>query len=131
TMIGVELTTTAKQRHTEAPKLIHSLRGDLDWIVMKCLEKDRTRRYDTAHDVVLDVQRYLENEPVLARPPSNVYRLQKVLRRYRSAFAAAAAISLTLLAGSTISTWQAIRATRAEHRAESSQHQEILLRRLA
>jgi WD40 repeat protein/serine/threonine protein kinase len=131
TMIGAELTTTAEQRRTEAAKLIHSLRGDLDWIVMKCLEKDRTRRYDTANDVVQDVERYLENEPVLARPPSNVYRLQKLFRRYRGAVAAAAAIAATLLLGMTFSTWQAVRATRAEHRAETSQRQETVLRRLA
>src|SRR5947209_3238340 len=131
TMIGMELQTTAQQRRTEAPRLIHSLRGDLDWIVMKSLEKDRSRRYDTAHDVALDVQRYLENEPVLARPPSNVYRLQKVLHRHRGAFAAAAAITVTLLAGLAISTWQAVRATVAEHRAESSQKQEAQLLRRA
>ncbi len=131
TMLDQELTTTAKQRRTEAPKLIHSLRGDLDWIVMKCLEKDRARRYDTAHDVALDVQRYLESEPVLARPPSNLYRLQKVLHRHRGAFAAAAAIAVTLISGITISTWQAVRATGAEHRAESSQQKEANLRRRA
>jgi serine/threonine protein kinase len=67
-MLEAELTTTAKQRHTEAPRLIHSLRGDLDWIVMKCLEKDRTRRFTNANDLALDIQRYLDNEPVLARP---------------------------------------------------------------
>src|SRR5260221_13099298 len=124
TLIEADLTTTAQQRHTEAPKLIHSLRGDLDWIVMKCLEKDRARRYDTAHDVALDVQRYLDTEPVLARPPSNPYRLQKVFHRHRSAFAAAAAIAVTLLGGITISTWQAFRATHAEHLAPFSQKQE-------
>src|SRR6058998_1749114 len=78
-MLGVELTTTASQRHTEAPKLIHSLRGDLDWIVMKCLEKDRTRRYDTANGLVMDLKRHLNHEPVIARPPSAAYRLQKAL----------------------------------------------------
>ena len=131
TMLDAELTTTAKQRRTEAPRLIHSLRGDLDWIVMKSLEKDRSRRYDTANDVALDIQRYLESEPVLARPPSNIYRLQKVFRRHRGAFAAAAAIAVTLLTGLTISTWQAVRATVAEHRAESSQKQEAQLLRRA
>src|SRR5204863_8744056 len=72
-----------------------------------------------------------ESEPVLARPPSNLYRLQKVLHRHRGAFAATAAIAVTLLTGITISTWQAIRATGSEHRAESLQQQEALLLRRA
>jgi WD40 repeat protein/serine/threonine protein kinase len=127
-MLEAELTTTAKQRHTEAPRLIHSLRGDLDWIVMKCLEKDRTRRFTNANDLALDIQRYLDNEPVLARPPSNLYRLQKLLRKHRGAFAAAAAILVTLLAGAGISGWQAIRATKAEHSALAAQQQESQLR---
>src|SRR4051794_8070917 len=68
TMKAEDLTGLAAQRQTDAPKLIHLLRGDLDWVVMRCLEKDRTRRYDAANDVAQDVERYLENEPVLARP---------------------------------------------------------------
>ena len=131
TMIEADLTTTAKQRRTEALRLIHLLRGDLDWIAMKCLEKDRTRRYATANDLAEDLQRHLDSEPVLARPPSNLYRLGKMLRRHRSAFAAAAALAITLLAGAGISTWQAIRATRAEHDAFASQRQETQLRRQA
>src|SRR5262249_22110384 len=83
TMVEAELTTTAEQRHTEAVKLVHLLRGDLDWVVMKCLEKDRTRRYESASGLATDIERYLEDEPVLARPPSNVYRLQKLFRRHR------------------------------------------------
>ncbi len=126
-----ELTTTASQRRTEAPRLVHSLRGDLDWIVMKCLEKDRTRRYDTAHDVMLDLQRYLDSEPVLARPPSNVYRLQKMLRRYRGAVAATGAIAATLIVGAILSTWLAVRATRAEHTAENAEKRETRLRKQA
>ena len=128
TMVGIELTATAKQRHTEAMKLIHLLRGDLDWVAMKCLEKDRSRRYPTANDLALDIQHYLEGEPVQARPPSNLYRLQKLLRRHRGAFAAAASILATLIAGITISTWQAVRATKAERRAHASQRQEAHLR---
>jgi serine/threonine protein kinase len=68
TMLKEELTTTARQRSLEAPKLISLLRGDLDWIVMKCLEKDRTRRYETANGLAMDLLRHLKNEPVLARP---------------------------------------------------------------
>jgi serine/threonine protein kinase/tetratricopeptide (TPR) repeat protein len=95
-------------------QLIHVLRGDLDWIVMKCLEKDRTRRYETASGLAGDIQRHLDNEPVVARPPSRIYRLQKMLHRNKLVFAAAAIISTLLVVGVVISTSQAIRATRAE-----------------
>src|SRR5206468_7608287 len=74
TMLEGELTTTAKHRHTDAPRLIHLLRGDLDWIVMKALEKDRARRYETANGLANDIERHLNNEPVVARPPSAAYR---------------------------------------------------------
>ena len=118
TLQGENLTTIAKQRHTEPPKLLHLIRGDLDWIVMKCLEKDRARRYETANGLAMDLQRHLKNEPVLARPPSTAYRIQKALHRHKLAFAAGGAIALTLLAGITVSTWQAVRATRAEREAK-------------
>jgi WD40 repeat protein len=90
------------------------LRGDLDWIVMRCLEKDRTRRYETANSLAMDVQRHLGNETVLARPPSANYRLQKLVRRNKLAFAAAGAVVVTLIFGILLSSWQAVRATRAE-----------------
>src|SRR5438874_5260375 len=90
TMAAGELTTVAKHRHTDAPRLIHLVRGDLDWIVMKCLEKDRTRRYETANGLASDIQRHLNNEPVAARPPSTAYRFQKLVRRNKLAFAGAA-----------------------------------------
>jgi serine/threonine protein kinase len=77
TMVGVELTTTADRRRTPPAALLNELRGDLDWIVMKALEKDRTRRYPTVNDLAEDVRRYLANDAVLARPPSNYYRFQK------------------------------------------------------
>ena len=70
-----------KAPQSDTPKLLHQLRGDLDWIVMKCLEKDRTRRYETANGLAADIQRHLNNEPVVARPPSSAYRLQKAWRR--------------------------------------------------
>ena len=114
TMLEGELTTTAKQRGSEAPRLISLLRGDLDWIVMKCLEKDRTRRYETANGLGRDIERHLTNEPVQARPPSAGYRLQKSFRRNRLVFTAAGAVGLALVLGVVVSTWQAVRATRAE-----------------
>jgi serine/threonine protein kinase/tetratricopeptide (TPR) repeat protein len=114
TMMDGELTTTAKHRRTEAPKLIHVVRGDLDWIVMKCLEKERGRRYETANGVAADIQRHLNNEPVIARPPSKLYEFQKTVRRHKFGFAAATALILALTLGVVGSTWQAIRATHAE-----------------
>ncbi len=96
-LAGEELTTTAQRRHTEPPKLIHLVRGDLDWIVMKALEKDRARRYETANGLAIDVQRHLHNEPVIARPPSNLYRLQKLVMRNKLVFAASSAVVATAL----------------------------------
>ena len=118
TMPDGELTTTARQRGIEAPKLIQVLRGDLDWIVMRCLEKDRARRYETANGLARDIQRHLDNEVVLARPPSTAYRFQRVLRRNKLFFAAGLAVALALLAGTGISTWQAVRAGRDRQRVQ-------------
>ena len=114
TLQGEELTTTAKRRSADAPKLIHQLKGDLDWIVMKCLEKDRTRRYETANGLAADLKRHLDNEPVVARPPSAAYRFQKAFRRNKLVFTAGTAVVAALVAGIGVSTWQAIRAKRAE-----------------
>jgi eukaryotic-like serine/threonine-protein kinase len=114
TMTAMDLTMVAKQRHAEPPKLIHLIRGDLDWLVMKCLEKDRTRRYETANALAIDLQRHLSNEPVVARPASNLYRFQKLVRRNKLAFGAGFLVIAVLLLGSAVSTWQAIRATKAE-----------------
>src|SRR5208282_6528461 len=102
TLKGDELTTTAKRRSADASKVLHQLKGDLDWIVMKCLEKDRTRRYETANGLASDLLRHVNNEPVLARSPSNMYRIQKMVRRNKLAFAAAATISGTLVLGTLI-----------------------------
>ncbi len=95
-------------------ELINVLRGDLDWIVMKCLEKDRTRRYETANGLALDLLRHLKSEPVVARPPSNLYRFQKLVRRNKLAFAATVAVVSALVAGTLGSTLEAIRARQAE-----------------
>ena len=100
-----ELALAAVQRHAEPPELISELKGDLDWIVMKALEKDRNRRYETANGLAMDIQRYLNTEPVVARPPSRVYRLQKLVRRNRVVFAAGGAVALALLIGLGLSTW--------------------------
>jgi eukaryotic-like serine/threonine-protein kinase len=90
-------TTVARQRGTDAVRLAMGLRGDLDWIVMHCLEKDRTRRYDTANTLAADVRHFLSDEPVLARPPSTSYRLRKFARRHRLGLVVGAATSVALL----------------------------------
>src|SRR6266571_2913670 len=115
TLTAEEQTTLARRRQVELPRLVHLLKGDLDWIVMKCLEKDRVRRYETANGLAADLKRHLNNEPVVARPPSTAYRIQKAIRRHKLAFVAAAAVSLALSIGVAVSTLQAVRATRAEH----------------
>ena len=109
TMEKEALTVTAKQRGSEAPKLIGLLKGDLDWIVMKALEKDRRRRYETASAFADDINRHLHNEAVLARPPSQIYRFQRMVRRNRLAVGAAGAVAATLVFGAAVSTWQALR----------------------
>ncbi|MGA2864875.1 MAG: tetratricopeptide repeat-containing protein kinase family protein, partial [Verrucomicrobiota bacterium] len=98
TLDAAERTTVARRRHSEPPQLIHLLRGDLDWIVMKCLEKDRTRRYETANGVATDLERHLQNEPVVARPPSTAYQAAKFCRRHRFGVAAAAVLAFVLVA---------------------------------
>jgi serine/threonine protein kinase/tetratricopeptide (TPR) repeat protein len=126
TMAEGELTTMARHRQCEAPKLIALLRGDLDWIVMRALEKDRARRYETANGLAMDVQRYLADEPVIARPPSRVYQARKLLRRHRLAFAAAGAVVTALVIGLGLSTWLFFkersalgRATKAEAKSQA------------
>jgi serine/threonine protein kinase/tetratricopeptide (TPR) repeat protein len=114
TLADPERTTVAKRRGADPPQLIHLLRGDLDWIVMKAIEKDRTRRYETANGVADDILRHLSNEPVAARPPNRLYRLQKLVRRNKLVFVAAALIAAVLVAATGVSVWQAVRATRAE-----------------
>src|SRR6266536_2048897 len=99
-----QLTTTAKRRSADTSKLLHQLNGDLDWIVMKCLEKDRTRRYETACAVAADLKRHLNNEPVLARPPSQLYRLQKMARRNKAATVGVASVALALILGLGLAT---------------------------
>ncbi|HUC85999.1 MAG TPA: protein kinase [Candidatus Acidoferrales bacterium] len=108
-MRGAELMATAQHRNAEPPKLIHLVRGDLDWIVMKALEKERSRRYQTANGLAMDIQRHLDHEPVVARPPSNIYRLQKMIRRNRLVFATAAAAAFALITALGILTMAALR----------------------
>jgi eukaryotic-like serine/threonine-protein kinase len=117
TLQGEELTATAKRRSAGMPKLIHLLKGDLDWIIMKCLEKDRTRRYETANGFSADLKRHLNNEPVVARPASTAYRLQKAFQRNKLIFSAGMAVAAALLIGISLSVWEAARARKAKGEA--------------
>jgi serine/threonine protein kinase/tetratricopeptide (TPR) repeat protein len=122
TLGAEELSTAATRRGLDAPKLVSLLQGDLDWIVMKCLEKDRTRRYETANGLAVDIQRHLGNEPVMARPPSTVYRLQKLARRNKLAVGAGALIAAALALGLGISSWSLIRERQAHQEAVGQRH---------
>jgi eukaryotic-like serine/threonine-protein kinase len=114
TLLGTDLTSTAQRRHTDPVHLGHQLRGDLDWIVMKCLEKNRTRRYDTASALAMDIQRHLANEPVVARPPSTAYRIQKAWHRNKLVFSTGGVVVLALLTGLTLAAtgWRQSRVER-------------------
>jgi WD40 repeat protein len=110
------LPTLAANRGTEPAKLTRLVRGELDWIVMKALEKDRNRRYETANAFALDVQRYLTDEPVQACPPSAGYRFRKFARRHKVGLTTVSLVTVALLLGTAVSVWQAVRATEAEGR---------------
>ena len=107
------LPSIAASRDIDPAQLKRALQGDLDWIVMKALEKDRDRRYETANGFAADILRHLAYEPVLAAPPSRAYRLRKFVRKHRGAVIAASLVLLALLAGIAGTTWGLIRADRA------------------
>jgi serine/threonine protein kinase/tetratricopeptide (TPR) repeat protein len=120
TMHGDELTTTAKHRGLAPPKLISTLRGDLDWIVMKCLEKDRARRYETANGLASDIERHLNNEPVAASPPSTAYRLAKFVRRNKRTVLAAGVVATALVFAAVLSMWEAREQNRLRQQAQAA-----------
>jgi serine/threonine protein kinase len=126
-----ELTQTAVHRRVEPTELRLVLKGDLDWIVMRALEKDRDRRYQTVNALAMDVQRYLNNEPVLARPPSRRYRFQKLVRRNRALFGSIVAVSLAVIAGFGTSTSLFFKERQARLEAQRGRQAEALLRRKA
>ncbi len=105
----------------ELQRLISTVRGDLDWIVMKCLEKDRTRRYETANGLAMDIARHLNNEPIVARPAGNFYRFQKTIRRNQLAFVAGTAVLMALVAGAIATTWQALKVRKERDAATQAQ----------
>jgi serine/threonine protein kinase/WD40 repeat protein len=114
TLLGETRTAVSQRRQTDPRRLSQLFRGELDWIVMKALEKDRKRRYETASSFVADVQRYLNDEPVQACPPSVGYRLRKFLRRHKGPVLAAAVVVLALVGGIIGTTWEMFRATAAQ-----------------
>jgi len=115
--------TIANARRTDPRLLSRQLRGDLDWIVMKCLEKDRARRYETANGLAADVQRYLTGEPVVAAPPSRLYRFWKFARRNRGTVIAATVVTAALLAGMTGTTYGLLKAREQRELAEMREKQ--------
>ena len=125
---GEATVETARLRGVERGTLRRQLRDDLDWIVLKCLEKDRTRRYGYASELAGDIRRHLRHEPVLAGPPSAIYRSGKFIRRHRVGVAAAVVTSLALLGGILATSWSLVRARRAEAqmRVESQTNREVL-----
>jgi serine/threonine protein kinase/Flp pilus assembly protein TadD len=116
--LGDSVTAVSANRLSDPRKLVHSVRGELDWIVMKCLEKDRGRRYETANDFAADLKRYLTDQPVEACPPSAWYRFGKFARRNRASLGTAGLIMAALLAGTSISLWQAHEAEHARGSAD-------------
>ena len=116
------LPSISAQRKTEPARLTRLVRGELDWIVMKSLEKDRTRRYETANGFARDIQRYLDGDPVEACPPSATYKLRKFARKHRAALATAGAFALLLVAATAVSAGLAVWANRERVRAVKAEN---------
>jgi len=108
----------ASKRDSEPRKLSQELRGDLDWIVLKALDKDRKRRYESAAAFAADVIRYLQHEPVIARPPTRLYLLNRLVRRNRVAFAAVGLVVVAMLGGTALALWGLLKANDEKNRAE-------------
>jgi serine/threonine protein kinase/tetratricopeptide (TPR) repeat protein len=117
--------TIALNRAMDHRQYSQALRGDLDWIVMKALDKDRGRRYESMGAMIADVQRHLADEPVAACPPSAAYRLRKFARRNRTAAITTTIVALSLILGTAVSAWQAVRATLAQAQANAQEIQAL------
>jgi serine/threonine protein kinase/tetratricopeptide (TPR) repeat protein len=128
---SASISEVAVQRSAEPSQLRRAMRGDLDWIVMMSLEKDRSRRYESANDLARDLERLLCHEPIAARPPSTAYRFRKFARRNRLVLATSALLLTTLLVGIVVSSMLAIQATRAGRLAEAARTAEAQQRRIA
>ena len=113
--------TAAKKRRIEPNQLVKRLRGDLDWVAMKCLEKNRDRRYETAHEVAAEIRRHLNDEPVLAGPPSTRYRFHKFAKRKMGLLIASSVIVLLLIGGIATTSTLLIRAMAAEKKHDTAE----------
>jgi tetratricopeptide (TPR) repeat protein len=120
TMKVANLTEISRRRHAAPPTLIREVRGDLDWIVMQALEKDRARRYKTANGLALDVQRYLAVEPISARPPSKIYKLQKTMKRNKLLFAGVSVVALLIVASLIVVSTSLAKERRSRREAEAA-----------
>jgi WD40 repeat protein/tRNA A-37 threonylcarbamoyl transferase component Bud32 len=129
--LGDKLSAVARHRRVEPAALSRLMRGDLDWIVMKCLEKDRTRRYETANGLARDIHRFLHNEPVSAAAPSTLYRALKFTRRHQAALVIAGTLATLLAGGVVVSTWEAVRARHAETREKGQRDYAITQEQIA
>jgi tetratricopeptide (TPR) repeat protein len=123
--------SVSAQRAIDPKRLSQLVRGDLDWVTMRALEKDRSRRYATANELAADIERYLNHEPVNAGPPTAAYRLRKFGRKYRTALATAGVFTGLLVLATVVSTWQAVRATRAETEANEQRDDAVRQRQRA
>ncbi len=129
--LGDALGEVAKHRHAEPAQLCKIVRGDLDWVVMRALEKDRTRRYETANELARDIERHLTDEPVVAGPPSAVYRLRKFIRRNRTAVAVGFVVVAALVIGLALATTGFVQASRERNRAVAAEAESVRQRDLA
>ncbi|MCA9264678.1 MAG: protein kinase [Planctomycetales bacterium] len=111
--LGANLSTVSHDRQVDPAKLTMLIRGDLDWIVMKALDKDRNRRYASAGDLATDIQRFQDQRPIAARPPSTLYRFSKYARRHKVTITTATVVLTTLIFGTVVSLWQAHLALRS------------------
>jgi serine/threonine protein kinase/Flp pilus assembly protein TadD len=118
--LGEALTDTARHRNVQPGELCKIVRGDLDWVVMKTLEKDRTRRYETANELAMDIQRHLGHEPVLASPPSTIYRARKFVRRHRTGVAAGLSLAASLVIGLLLAMTGFVQASHERDRTQQA-----------
>jgi serine/threonine protein kinase len=121
-----ELARISSRRRAQPLKLIHAVRGDLDWIVMKCLEKQRSRRYDTCNSIAGDVERHLNREPVVARPPSNLYKFNKFVRRNLVTVSAGAVVVVAMTFGLSAAAWSYVKGKRAQATIDFFRQSQIL-----
>ncbi|MDA8745511.1 serine/threonine protein kinase [Rubripirellula amarantea] len=121
--LGDTLSTVATTRRVQPTRLAMSIRGDLDWIVMKALEKDRGRRYESAAAFAADIKRFLQSQPIDARPPSRLYQFQKFSRRHRAAIITVSLVGITMLIGTAASLWQMNEAIEQRNQKEQALRQ--------